>query len=119
MKLTLNVYKGAKVVKTYEVEEFVLPTGVCEDILQVVDVDKFATLISNPAKADRLALGMEIVKIVSKSYSKFRPFFLTLFEGMTEEEYRNTSTKELGDCIVKIIQYSVGELANIGQDSKN
>ena len=68
MKLTLNIYDGKKVVKTYEAEDFTLTTGVCEDIIKEIDIDKLTS-----GKLDQTALGMEVIKLVAKSFSKFKP----------------------------------------------
>lgn len=114
MNLKLNIYEGSKKVKTYEAEDFTLTTGVCEDILNEIDIDKLTS-----GKLDKTSQGVEIIKIVSKSYKKFKPFFMSIFDGLTDEEYRNTSIKEVADNIIKIVQYVVAELYSIGGNSKN
>lgn len=114
MKLTLNIYEKNKIVKTYEAEDFTLMTGICEDILNIVDVDKLTS-----GKLDKTALGIEVVKIVAKSFSKFKPFLQDVFVGLTDEEYRHTSVKEVAKVVIGIIQYTVEELSNVGDDSKN
>lgn len=114
MKLELNIYDGKKVVKTYEAEDFTLTTGVCEDIIKEIDIDKLTS-----GKLDQTALGMEVIKLVAKSFSKFKPFLQDVFDGLTDEEYRHTSIKEVSGNVVKIVQYTVGELFNIGGNSKN
>ena len=114
MNLTLNIYDGKNVVKTYEAEDFTLTTGVCEDIIKEIDIDKLTS-----GKLDQTALGMEVLKLVAKSFSKFKPFLQNVFDGLTDEEYRNTSIKEVAGNVVKIVQYTVGELFSIGSNSKN
>ena len=84
MKLTLNIYEGKKIVKTYEADEFTLMTGVCEDIINVVDIDKLTN-----GKLDDKTLGIEVIKVVAKSFSKFKPFLQDIFVGLTDDEYRN------------------------------
>lgn len=113
-KLKLNIYNGKNVVKTYEAEDFTLMTGTCEDIINMVDIDKLTS-----GKLDNQALGIEVVKVVAKSFSKFRPFLQDVFEGLTDEEYRRTSIKEVAAVVISIVQYTVGELFNVGGNSKN
>lgn len=115
MELKLNVYKGKKIEKTYTADDFTLMTGVCEDIIKLVDIDRLTS-----GALDDQAMGIEIIKIVVKGFDKFRPFLKDVFEGLTDEEYRRTSIKEVAGVILQIVQYTVGELFNIGgTDSKN
>ena len=79
MELKLNIYKGAKVIKTYRTEEFTLTTGICEDILNEVDIDNLIGV----KKLSNESLGFEIMKIAAKSFNKFRPFLQDVFEGLT------------------------------------
>lgn len=114
MELTLNIYDKGKVDKTYKAESFTLMTGTCEDILKVVDIDK---LVSGNLSEEQM--GIEIIKTVTKSFKLFRPLLQEVFEGLTEEEYRRTSVKEVGKCIIAIVQYTVSELFNVGDNEKN
>lgn len=114
MKLTLNIYEGKKIVKTYEADEFTLMTGVCEDIINVVDIDKLTN-----GKLDDKTLGIEVIKVVAKSFSKFKPFLQDIFVGLTDDEYRHTSIKEVAQVVVAVVQYTVSELFNVGGNSKN
>ena len=112
--MTLNVYKGKKIEKTYTAKDFTLMTGTCEDIINMVDIDKLTS-----GKLNEQQLGIEIVKIVAKSFTKFRPFLQEVFDGLTDEEYRRTSIKEVARNVITIVQYTIGELFNVGGDSKN
>lgn len=114
MKLELNIYDGTKIVKTYEANDFTLMTGVCEDIINIIDIDKLTS-----GKLNDKQLGIEVVKVVAKSFSKFKPFLQDVFEGLTDDEYRHTSIKEVAGVVVAIVQYTVGELFNVGGSSKN
>lgn len=114
MKLVLHIYDGKNIKKTYEANDFTLMTGVCEDIINMVDIDKLTS-----GKLDDKTMGIEVIKIVAKSFSKFKPFLQDVFEGLTDDEYRHTSIKEVAGVVVAIVQYTVGELFNVGGNSKN
>lgn len=114
MELKLNIYKNKEIVKTYKANDFTLMTGICEDIINMIDVDKMLD-----GKLTEQQLGIEIVKIVAKSFSKFRPFLQDVFVGLTEDEYRCTSIKEVANVIIKIVKYTVNELFAVGGTSKN
>jgi hypothetical protein len=113
-KIKLNIYDGKKVVKTYEADEFNLMTGTCEDIINMVDIDKLTSGKLNDAE-----MGVEIIKVVAKSFGKFKPFLQDVFEGLTDEEYRNTSIKEVAGVVITIVKYTIDELFNVGGTAKN
>lgn len=114
MELKLNIYENGKIVKTYRANDFTLMTGICEDIINIVDVDKLTS-----GKLDDQTLGIEIIKIVAKSFSKFRPFLQDVFDGLTDDEYRKTSIKEVAGVIITIVKYTISELYSVGNNSKN
>lgn len=109
MELKLNVYESGKVVKTYTANDFTLTTGICEDVLNLVDIDKLTS-----GGLDDQKLGVEIIKIVVKLFPKFRPFLQDIFNGLTDEEFKKTSIKEVGQIIIQIIKYTVSELYSVG-----
>lgn len=112
MKLTLNIYKCGKVEKMYTAEDFVLTTGTCEDILDLAEKTKLLDMIGKP-NVDQFTLGVEGLRTVSRAFPKLKPMLMEVFEGLTEEEIKRTSIKEVGQVVVKIIQYTVGELFEI------
>lgn len=115
MELKLNIYENKKIIKTYTANDFVLTTGICEDIMNMIDIDKLTS-----GGLNEIALGTEIIKIVTKAFSKFKPFIQDIFEGLTEEEYRKTSIKEVANIIINVVKYTISELYSIkGNDSKN
>ncbi len=115
MELTLNIYNGNQIEKSYKATEFILTTGICEDVLKEVDIEKITSGDMTEKK-----LGMEIIKVLVKSFDKFRPFIEQIFVGMTDEEYRRTNIKEVGSVLFKIVTYTINELASVGgESSKN
>lgn len=114
MEFRLNIYNGKNVEKTYTATEYELTTGVCEDLLKFVDIDKLTN--QNTTQEE---LAIEVIKIVAKSFSKLLPFMQTIFDGLTEEEYRRTRIKEVGKLIVNIVMYTLAELFTIGGNEKN
>lgn len=112
MEFKLNIYEGKNIVKTYTANDFLLKTKTCEDILKLVDIDKFSGGLS-----DEVAM-MEVLKIVIKAFDKFNPLMKEVFEGLTDEEYANTSIKEVAGVVINIIIYTLNELFSIS-NTKN
>lgn len=109
MELKLNVYKGNEVEKTYTTSEINLQTGVCEDILEIVNIDKFENL-------DSQELAVEVLKLVSKGFAIFKPLLKEVFVGITDEELRRTRVKEIGSVIINIISFTLTELFNVNKE---
>ena len=107
MELRLNIYKDRKVEKTYTTKDFTLMTGTCEDILKLIDIDKFNNGLNNEAAT------MEIIKIVIKAFGKFRPLMQEIFAGLSDEEYSRTSIKEVASVVIQVVTYTITELFNI------
>lgn len=110
MELKLNVYENGEVKKTYTSNEVDLDTGTCEDLLNLIDIDKLSG-------TDENELATEILKIVSKALPTFKPILKQVFVGITDDELRKTKVKELGRVIINIITYTLKELFTF--NSKN
>lgn len=107
MELKLNIYKGREIEKTYTSNDFMLMTGTCEDILKLIDIDKFSSNLSETE------LGMEILKIVIKAFDKFNVVMKEIFDGLTDEEYKRTQIKDVAGIVVQVVIYTINELFSI------
>ena len=98
MELKLNIYKNQKEIeKTYSVTNYDLTYGTIDDVLTLFDLDK-------------LDNNVELIKVVIKSLNSFKPLLLDVFDGLTEEELRNTKVKELVTVIVGIAMTAKDQL---------
>ena len=52
----------------------------------------------------------EIVKVVISAFDSFRPLLQDVFEGLTDDEYRRTAVKDVGQVIFKIVTFTITEL---------
>lgn len=92
MELTLNIYEGSKVVKTYKANTIDLEYGLVEDLISIVDFDK-------------LDNTMELGKMIIKVLPLIKPFLINIFDGLTEEEVRHTRILEMKDIFIEIYNY--------------
>lgn len=111
MELRLNIYKGNDIEKTYIANDFRLMTGTCEDVLNLVNIDKLGTNFEDEAFA------FEIFKVVLKAFNQFNPLMKQIFEGLTDEEYRRTDIKEVAMVVRDVIKFTIGQLFTVA--SKN
>ena len=111
MELKLNIYEKKSIVKTYTVETYDLMFGTVEDLLNVIDID-------NIQAGDKTELVKAIAKILAHSLDIVKPFLKDVFEGLTDDELRNTKLKEIIDVIANIITYSINQITK-GNNGKN
>ena len=107
MQLILNVYNPSTklVEKQYRAETVDIMFGTVEDIIDIVDVDK-------------LDDNMELAKILIVSMKKLKPLLKEVFTGLTDEELKCTSVKELIPLFKDIISFMMSELNGLGNGSK-
>ena len=108
MQLTLNIYdkKTKEVVKKYNAETVDILFGTVEDIIDIIDIDK-------------LDDNMELAKILMIAMKKLKPLLKDVFVGLTDEELKCTSIKELIPLFKNIIKFLIDEINGLGNGSKN
>lgn len=111
MDLKLNIYEKKKVVKTYTAETYDLMFGTVEDLLDVIDID-------NIQAGDRAELLKAIAKVLANSMNIVKPLLKDIFEGLTDDELRNTKLKDIIDVLAEIVAYSINQLMK-GNNEKN
>ena len=108
--MKLNIYgkvDGKKqIVKTYETTEYDLMFGTIEDLLETVDIGSIGEEITDEA----------ILKIVAglmiNSAGTVKAFLMDMFEGITEDEIKNTTVKEVARVFVDVIIYTITQMTN-------
>lgn len=109
MKLTLNIYEGKKVKKTYTAETIDFSFGVVEDILDTLNFENMRT-------GDKT----ELATMVVKCSKQLKPFLMDIFDGVTAEEIRNTRMQNLIEIFKGLYDYATKELTQaVGDDAKN
>lgn len=109
--MKLNIYENKKIVKTYTADSYDLPFGVVEDIAEVIDLDQLKT-----------GSDAEIIKLVGKalvsSISTIKQLMKDVFDGLTDEELKKTTVKDITACVMDIIAFTLAQL-NLGGKAKN
>jgi hypothetical protein len=119
MELKLNIYKSRKskeIEKTLTANDFELSTGVCEDVIKIINIDLFtgADALSEESQL------IELFKIVSNSFDVFKEMLMEVFEDLTEEDISRTKLSEIVGVVYKIIRFALGNLfSSFGSNSKN
>lgn len=106
MQLTLKIYEGKEVIKTYTAETVDFSFGVVEDILDALDFEHMTN-------------QTEIATMIVKASKQLKPFLMDIFDGVTAEEIRNTRMQNLIEVFRGLYQYAVNELGAAAGDAKN
>lgn len=113
MNLELNIYTTRfcrEVEKTVTAEKFDLSVGICEDVLNVINIDMFdggLASLSNEALVD-LA-----IPVIRNGFPFFKELLTEIFE-VTEDEIRRTKLTEVALVIAEIVKYSIAQLKSLG-----
>lgn len=109
--MKLNIYGKKKVIKTYEAESYDLMFGTVEDVMTMFNVDNLTT-----------GSDVEIIKMVGTALPQcintVKPLLKDIFEGLTDDELKNTKMKEIILVLVEVIKHAFSQMS-IGIDPKN
>lgn len=112
--MKLNIYEKKEIVKTYEVDAYDLMFGTIEDVADAIDLDQLET-----------GSDAEIIKLVGKlvigSMDTVKRLLKDIFDGITDEELKNTKVTEIAHVLIDIVGFTIAQL-NLsfkGKDGKN
>ena len=102
MKLDIYGKKDGKkqIVKTYEVKEYDIMFGAIEDLTKEVKLDDLADI--NDAAIIRL-----VGRLMVDSMDTIKDLLMDIFDGITEEEIRNTKVKDVARVLVDAVLYTI------------
>lgn len=124
MELTLNIYKAkgkytisSEVERVAKAQDFELTTGVCEDVMNLINIDMFEggfDALSEESKQE-LAIG-----IIKDGYPMFVEIIKEVFE-LTDDEARRIKIADVATVVFAIVKYSFAQLGkSLGnKNSKN
>lgn len=119
MDLKLNIYTTKlcrEVERTVTAREFELSVGICEDVLDVLNIDMFEGGLDSLSQEDLLELAIPIVR---NGFPFFKELLSEIFE-VSSDEIRRTKISEVAQVIVAIVKYSISQLKSLGgKKSKN
>lgn len=112
MELKLNVYNKREIVKTHTTDTYDVELGVCEDLLKLLNLEKYA----NEETLKKVPVT-DIITAVMTNYDKFIELLHDIFPDLTEEERRHTKLIEIRDVFINLAKYTLKKLFDF--NSKN
>lgn len=109
--MKLNIYEKKQVVKTYEADSYDLMFGVLEDVANAIKLDELET-----------GTDVEIIKMVGNlvltSMGTVKGLLKDIFEGITDEELKNTKVSEIAVVLMDVVKFTISQL-NLMPKTKN
>lgn len=109
--MKLNIYEKKKIIKTYETDTYDLMFGTVEDVANAIDIDSLKT-----------GTDVEIIKMVGKlvmtSMDTVKNLLKDIFDGLTDEELKETKVSEIATVLVDVVKFTIAQL-NLGGNGKN
>lgn len=105
--MKLNIYDHKEVIKTYEANEYELMFGTVEDMIDAAKLDK----IESGTDAE---IVMAATSLVTTSMDTVKDLLKDVFDGLTDDEIRNTRVSEIVNVVVDILMYAVSQITLFG-----
>ena len=104
--MKLNIYNKKQVIKTYTADTYDLMFGTLEDVAEAVHLDDMKT----GTDTELLTMTMNFVL---HSMDTVKDLVKDIFEGITDEELRNTKVSELADVLLDVIKYTLSQMGKL------
>lgn len=102
--MKLNIYEKKKIKKTYEADKYDLLFGTLEDVANAVNLDEMKT-----------GTDTELLKLIGglvfRSMGTVKELLKDIFEGITDEDLKNTKVSEIAAVLLEIVKYTIEQLS--------
>ena len=117
MEFKLNVYankycKNGEIVKEATANDFELSLGVCEDVLDIIQIDLFEADIKGMKTQDQFDI---ILGIVKNGFPFFKDLMKEIFD-LTDDEIRCVKIKDVAKVVADIVKYSFKTLKPLAKE---
>lgn len=111
MELKLNIYEKKKIIKTYTAESYDIMFGTAEDLIEALNLDGLKT-------DDNVELIKVASQVVINAFDVVKPLLKDMFDGLTDEELRNTKVTDVATVLVQVVKFSMNQISK-GSNGKN
>lgn len=101
--MELYVYNGKKIEKTFFEDAYDLKFGTIEDVAKAVNLDGMKT-------GSNEELMKMAIDVVLHSLDTVKDLMKDIFDGITDEDLRNCTIKDMAAVLVEVITYTMRQL---------
>ena len=109
MEIKLPIYEKKEIVKTYTAETYDIMFGTVEDLISIVEIDKFFGVSDKE-------FALEVAKIIPKIFGLVKPLLKDIFDGLTDDELKHCKITDVVNVIVAVIKYSMSQVIIDGSE---
>ena len=102
--MKLNIYDKNKIVKTFECENYDLKFGVVEDVIELFDFED----LKNSSDIELIKI---VGRVIPKSLGSIKDLMKDIFVGLTDEDLKNTTIKELAGVLIEVVKYALNQIS--------
>ena len=102
--MKLNIYDKKQIVKTYEADSYDLMFGVLEDVANAIKLDELKS-------GSDVEIFKMVTNLVLHSMDTVKGLIKDIFEGITDEEIKNTKVSEIAGALIDVVKYTVEQLS--------
>lgn len=107
MELKLNIYdKDRNVEKTYVNNDYAVMIGVCEDLLEALDLEALTG-------GDKTSMIAAASRLIRTRKDVVYPLLKDIFNGLTDDELRRTTLVETSSVIVRVAKYTLRQIQEL------
>lgn len=110
--MKLNIYNGKEIVKTYETDAYDLMFGTLEDVANAIKLDEMKS------GSDEEIIKMAF-NLIASSLNTVIELLKDIFEGITDEDIRNSKVKEIAQVLFDVVRYTIEQLGKGLSTRKN
>jgi hypothetical protein len=117
MELKLDIYKTRlcrEVERTVRANDFELSTGVCEDVMNLINIDMFEGGFQSLSDESKQELMIDLVK---NGYPYFVELIKEIFE-LSDDEAKRIKVADVAKVVIDIVKYSFLQLTSALGSSK-
>lgn len=105
--MKLNIYKNQReIIKTYECDRYRLMYGTIMDLTNIIDLQLVVDYLQGKEISDERFVE-NLIDLITNSMDLINGLLKDMFEGLTDEELKQTDINEIIQIVIEIASESV------------
>ena len=105
--MKLNIYKNQReIIKTYECDRYRLMYGTIMDLTNIIDLQLVVDYLQGKEISDE-RFAENLIDLITNSMDLINGLLKDMFEGLTDEELKQTDINEIIQIVIEVASESV------------